>query len=256
MGSRCHGSATGGKAGESIDPGARRPACTQGASDREAPAQTRGREELDSEGPRLTDGSRGTGGEHDPLVSLVLGGARSGKSEVAERLSARYVRGGGVAYIATGALLVGDAGASSDPEWAARVEEHRRRRPGTWQTIELGDHSRLVPTLEQLSVLVLVDSLGAWVAGAPGFDVDTGGLLRALSSRAERGLGTVLVSEEVGMGVHAPTEVGRRFTDVLGALNRDVASGASEVLLVVAGRSLRLPGEPGEVGGGASGGAK
>jgi adenosyl cobinamide kinase/adenosyl cobinamide phosphate guanylyltransferase len=88
---------------------------------------------------------------------------------------------------------------------------------------------------------VLVDSLGTWVARHADLRPDTAGLCAALRARAASGAGaTVVVSEEVGLGVHAPSEAGRRFADVLGTLNRAVAGESDRVLLVVAGRVLPL----------------
>ena len=162
-------------------------------------------------------------------VVLVLGGARSGKSEVGEGLV------GGpktpVTYIATG----GPPDAVADPSWADRVAAHRARRSPAWTTVEAG--ADLVDVLRAAAGAVIVDSLGAWVAGVEGFAVDTAGLCAAL---LERDGHTVVVSDEVGLGVHPPTEVGVAFRDALGDVNRAVAAVADEVLLVVAGRSLPL----------------
>jgi adenosyl cobinamide kinase/adenosyl cobinamide phosphate guanylyltransferase len=122
---------------------------------------------------------------------------------------------------------------------ADRIAVHRRRRPPSWTTVEAG--IALVSALDVADGPVLVDSLGTWVAAHPDLAPDAAGLGDALRARARRGAGpTVLVSEEVGLGVHAPTEVGRRFADALGALNRTVADAADRVLLVVAGRVLPL----------------
>ena len=160
------------------------------------------------------------------MITLVLGGARSGKSAVAERLASRL--GERVTYVATGT-------AGDDADMAARIEAHRRRRPATWTTVEAGDD--LASVVRSLDGPVLVDALGTWVARAHDFAVDGDGLCAALR---ERQGDTVVVSEEVGLGVHPSTEVGRRFRDALGALNQSVAEVADEVLLVVAGRALRL----------------
>jgi len=84
---------------------------------------------------------------------------------------------------------------------------------------------------------VLVDTLGTWVAAHADLRPDVHRLLAALLAR--RG-DTVIVSDEVGLGVHPSTEVGRRFRDVLGDVNTAVADAAGEVLLVVAGRVLPL----------------
>ena len=153
-------------------------------------------------------------------VTLVLGGARSGKSSVAERL----VGDGVVTYVAT-------AVAADMPE---RVAAHRGRRPAHWATVETQD---LLEALCHTAGTVLVDSLTAWVAGAPEFTVNTDGLCRVL---AEREGDAVVVSDEVGLGVHPSTEVGGLFRDALGLVNQAVAAVADEVLLVVAGRALQL----------------
>jgi adenosylcobinamide kinase/adenosylcobinamide-phosphate guanylyltransferase len=158
------------------------------------------------------------------VIALVLGGARSGKSAFAERLAARLPTP--ATYVATGV--------ASDEDMAERIARHRARRPPTWRTVEApGD---LVGGLAPLAGTVLVDSLGAWVAAcdmAP--DVD--GLCALLTARSGD---TVLVSEEVGLGVHPPTLLGVRFRDVLGEVNAAVAGVADDVRLVVAGRGVRL----------------
>jgi adenosyl cobinamide kinase/adenosyl cobinamide phosphate guanylyltransferase len=159
------------------------------------------------------------------VITLVLGGTRSGKSEVAEALAAAAPPP--VTYVATGA--------ATDPDMAARIEAHRARRPGEWTTVEAD--ASLPAVLGGLDGTVLIDSLGTWVAGFPDLVPSTDDLERALRARAGR---TIVVSEEVGLGVHAPTDAGRRFADSLGALNRTIADLADEVLLVIAGRILPL----------------
>ncbi len=162
------------------------------------------------------------------MITLVLGGTRSGKSEVAEGLLPAT---GPVTYVATGQV--------TDPDMERRIDLHRARRPGWWTTVEAG--ADLVAALDQAGGPVLVDSLGTWVAAHDDLAPDVAALVAALRARAARAVGaTVLVSEEVGLGVHPPTEVGRRFADALGALNREVAGVADRVLLVVAGRVLPL----------------
>jgi adenosylcobinamide kinase / adenosylcobinamide-phosphate guanylyltransferase len=161
------------------------------------------------------------------VITLVLGGARSGKSELAERLVAKS--GLGVTYVATGQADEGDA------DMAARIERHRIRRPAEWSTVEAGED--LAAAVVGLPGAVLVDSLGTWLARLEGFKGDFGALAAALTARPGA---TVVVSDEVGLGVHPSTEVGRQFRDALGELNRVVADAADEVLLVVAGRVLRL----------------
>jgi adenosylcobinamide kinase/adenosylcobinamide-phosphate guanylyltransferase len=161
------------------------------------------------------------------MITLVLGGARSGKSAYAERTVARLASP--ITYVAT--LQVRD-----DLDLAGRVEVHRLRRPADWQTVEAGlDLPRIVRATPGT---LLLDSLGPWVAAHDETDaVDALGLCRALS---ERQGDSVVVSEEVGLGVHPSSESGRHFRDALGSLNQAVAVIADQALLVVAGRALRL----------------
>lgn len=160
------------------------------------------------------------------MITLVLGGARSGKSAVAERLAG--AGGAPVTYVATGR-------AGDDADMAARIEAHRRRRPPEWATVESG--LDLPDVLRRTRGTVLVDALGTWIAGTPDLVVPVAALCLALG---ERQGSTILVSDEVGLGVHPSTEIGRRFRDVLGECNHAVADVSDEVLLVVAGRVLPL----------------
>lgn len=162
-------------------------------------------------------------------MTLVLGGSRSGKSELAERLIA--AAGEPVSYVATARLP--EPGADTDFE--ARIAAHRARRPDGWTTIEVADD--LPGVLTALDGAVLVDSLGTWVAGLAGFAADADALCRTL---VERDGVIVLVSDEVGLGVVPATAAGGAYRDALGDVNRAVAAVADDVLLVVAGRCLRL----------------
>jgi adenosyl cobinamide kinase/adenosyl cobinamide phosphate guanylyltransferase len=90
---------------------------------------------------------------------------------------------------------------------------------------------------------VLIDSVGAWVAGMDGFRIDHDRLCTDLRGRVDAsGDLTVVVSEEVGLGVHPPTSVGVAFADAVGTVNQRLAAVSDEVLLVVAGRVLALGG--------------
>lgn len=158
------------------------------------------------------------------MITLVLGGVRSGKSEVAERLAGP----GPGTYLATGLVAPGD------DDFAGRVARHQARRPPSWVTVE---EPRAVPgLLARLHGPVLVDALGTWIANEPRADID--GLVDSLVTR--RG-DTVVVSEEVGLGVHPVTEIGRLFADRLGEANRRIAEVADRCILVVAGRVIDLP---------------
>lgn len=175
------------------------------------------------------------------MIILLLGGARSGKSLVAERLAATLPEP--VTYVATSP----PESVSADADMAARVAAHRARRPASWYTVEPGE--QVCSAVAALPGTLLIDGLGAWVATRPDFDVDIAGLCRVVIAR---GGDTVIVSDEVGLGVHPATDAGRRFRDVLGEVNQAVAAIADDVLLVVAGRTLRLdragPANPGREG--------
>jgi adenosyl cobinamide kinase/adenosyl cobinamide phosphate guanylyltransferase len=161
------------------------------------------------------------------MITLVLGGSRSGKSAVAERLAAALPAP--LTYVATAVIDPADA------DFTARVEAHRRRRPSSWSLVEAG--SRLVPEVRDLPGSILIDALGTWVAATDDFAIDVGGLCDALSARTGD---AVVVSDEVGLGVHPASELGRQFRDVLGEVNQAVAAVADRVLLVIAGRALPL----------------
>jgi adenosyl cobinamide kinase/adenosyl cobinamide phosphate guanylyltransferase len=172
---------------------------------------------------------------------LVLGGARSGKSERAElRLAGEPA----VTYVATGPDGAGD------PEWAARVAAHRARRPAWWRTAETTD---LAGVLRTARGAVLIDGIGTWLAAV--MDEcgawDGGEAARAaLAARTGELAGAwrqtrtcvVAVSDETGLGVVPATPAGRLFRDELGRLNRTLAAESEEAELVVAGRVLPLDG--------------
>ena len=163
------------------------------------------------------------------MITLVLGGARSGKSVVAERMAARLPPP--VTYLATAAVD------PADQDHAARVAAHVARRDPGWRTVECG--ADLVDVLRSTSGSVLVDSLGTWVTSHDDMRADAEALCAALRARTAD---AVLVSEEVGLGVHPSSELGRRFRDAMGAVNAAVAEVSDDVVLVVAGRVLHLEG--------------
>ncbi len=171
------------------------------------------------------------------MMVLVLGGTRSGKSAVAESWIEGLAKGQTVTYLATAFVQ------PTDTDHMARVARHQQRRPDHWVTVEPDDEGgdTLSHALQTVSGPVLLDSLGTWVArhhdGNEDFAIDIAPLLDALAGRTDH---TVVVTEEVGMSVHAPSALGRRYTDVLGALNQRVAGIADRCALVVAGQVLPL----------------
>jgi adenosyl cobinamide kinase/adenosyl cobinamide phosphate guanylyltransferase len=171
---------------------------------------------------------------------LVLGGARSGKSERAELRVAGEPE---VTYVATG----GDG--AGDPEWAARVAAHRARRPAWWRTAETTD---LAGVLAGARGAVLIDGIGPWLAtvmdecGAwdPGAERAREKLAARIAGLTgawrQAGACVVAVSDETGLGVVPATPAGRLFRDELGRLNQALAAESEEAELVVAGRVLPL----------------
>ncbi|GAA3165130.1 bifunctional adenosylcobinamide kinase/adenosylcobinamide-phosphate guanylyltransferase [Planomonospora alba] len=175
-----------------------------------------------------------------PRRTLLLGGARSGKSAEAEL---RLLAEPEVVYVATGPS--GDG----DPEWRERVRAHRERRPAHWGTAETTDVAAL---LESAAAPLLVDGLGTWVAAVLDECGAWEGGPAALAGAEERcdelvaawrrvRTPVVAVSDEVGLGVVPATPGGRLFRDVLGRLNQRLAAESEDVALVVAGRLLPLP---------------
>jgi adenosylcobinamide kinase/adenosylcobinamide-phosphate guanylyltransferase len=170
--------------------------------------------------------------------TLVLGGARSGKSTEAERLLSNTPD---TLYVATG----GDG--STDPEWAERIAKHRSRRPVSWGLTETID---LVPLLESDGPPLLIDCLTLWLArtmdacdiwdhpehlGQVEQRIDE--LAAAWSSTPRQ---VVAVSNEVGSGV-VPADAGTRlFRDLMGRLNATVSRESDTVLWCVAGRTIAL----------------
>lgn len=218
--------------------------------DHDAPAGPELRRRLAAVGARaVADGETVIVGEDRalpevPRRTLLLGGARSGKSAEAERRLAAYP---GVLYVATGGAREGD------PEWAARVTAHRERRPASWQTVETCD---LAPLLARDGAPLLIDCLSLWLTDA----MDAVGAWddarwadggeHALRERVDdlvaavraTGRRVVAVSNEVGSGVVPATASGRRFRDELGRLNAAFADQCEQVLLVVAGLVMPLRG--------------
>ena len=165
----------------------------------------------------------------------MLGGVRSGKSRWAEQQLAGQAR---VDYLAT-------AVDRDDADWARRIAEHRQRRPAHWRTVQTLD---VAAALAAPAAALLVEDLGNWLARTidrtGGWDGDLSGLRAAAAELASAWRAcpgrVVLVSNEVGSGIHPESRAGRIFADELGRLNTELAAHADEVVLVVAGLPLWL----------------
>jgi adenosyl cobinamide kinase/adenosyl cobinamide phosphate guanylyltransferase len=166
------------------------------------------------------------------LVTLVLGGARSGKSRYAEGL---------VAALPPPWVYVATAGAGDD-EMAERIATHRARRGPQWQTIEAPrDLGTALKSCR--STPVLVDCLTLWLSNLMLAEAD----IEAEVTHLETALAAMtapvaLVSNEVGYGIVPDYPLGRRFRDHQGILNQRIAARADRVVLVVAGLPLAVKG--------------
>ncbi|MCZ3387115.1 MAG: bifunctional adenosylcobinamide kinase/adenosylcobinamide-phosphate guanylyltransferase [Actinomycetia bacterium] len=173
-----------------------------------------------------------------PHRTLVLGGARSGKSRYAESLLAAAEH---VTYIATAPPRPGD------DEWAARVAEHRTRRPDHWTTVETGDVATVLLDASRGDLLLVdcftlwltrvMDDAGAWSGDLTLIDKQIDRLVDAWRATQAQ---VVAVSNEVGQGVVPATPSGRLFRDTQGRLNAAIARDSDDVVLMVAGRPVPL----------------
>jgi adenosylcobinamide kinase / adenosylcobinamide-phosphate guanylyltransferase len=167
-----------------------------------------------------------------PPVTLILGGARSGKSCYAERLVENTASRG--TYCATA-----EAG---DAEMAERIAAHRARRGPFWRTVEAPlVLASAIAAHAQPERPILVDCLTLWMSNlllaGKRADEEAGALRSALRKAAGP---VVLVSNEVGMGLVPETRLGRRFRDAAGSLNQEIAALADCVVFIAAGLPLVL----------------
>ena len=164
-------------------------------------------------------------------VTLLIGGVRSGKSSLAVEIGRRH--DGDVVFVATAE--------SFDDDMRSRIQHHRDERPD-WPTIEapleLAEAIATAPT----APLMIVDCITVWVNNAMHHrrEIAAEPVIAAL---VERSGPSVVITNEVGLGVHPETEMGRRYRDELGRVNQALAGAASATLLLIAGKALRL-GDP------------
>jgi adenosylcobinamide kinase/adenosylcobinamide-phosphate guanylyltransferase len=167
-------------------------------------------------------------------LTVLLGGARSGKSSLA--VARARALGAPVVFVATAEAL--------DAEMEERVARHRAERDPAWTTVEEPLHPERALAELPAETCAVLDCLSLWVANLVQRDVSEEEIVRrsreaAASAAARPGL-TIAVSNEVGMGVVPEFELGRRYRDALGRVNAAWTEHADEALLVVAGRTLEL----------------
>ena len=167
-------------------------------------------------------------------MTLLLGGARSGKSALAERLAARW----------DGPVTVVVTAQARDAEMAERIRRHRARRPAGWRTIEEPLDLEAALAKAPAEAQVVLDCLTLWVSNLveQGLtDEQVGQLARsAAAAAAARAAPTVVVSNEVGSGIVPADPLSRRYRDLLGQVNAVWAAAAGQALLLVAGRAVPL----------------
>jgi adenosyl cobinamide kinase/adenosyl cobinamide phosphate guanylyltransferase len=166
-------------------------------------------------------------------ITFLVGGARSGKSNLSVEMGNRHK--GPVVFVATAEPF--------DDDLRERIRRHRDERPD-WPTIE--EPLDLAGALDQAAAdaLVIVDCLTVWVGNLFAHEPDAA--LRAqryaafVAAAQRRNGPTIVVSNEVGLGIHPEQAMAREYRDELGRLNQSVASAAARTLFLVAGRAMRL----------------
>lgn len=170
-------------------------------------------------------------------VTLVLGGARSGKSRYAQQLAEQSQR---VVFVATAK--------ASDDEMHAKIERHKEDRPKEWLTVEEPLELRKVLTEHEVdSDVIVIDCLTIYTANLMEAEGENSAAIdhriEALCETLQKvQCNIVLVSNEVGSGVHPVSTLGRAYRDLLGEVNQRVARIADDVVLMVAGLPLALKG--------------
>lgn len=168
------------------------------------------------------------------MICLITGGARSGKSSYAQK--AALALSNNPVYVATSNV------AEDDEEFAARVQRHRNERDDRWTTYEEPMDLAKLPLAGRVAV---IDCVTLWLTNFFTFyDQDVELSLQAMQKEIDHLVTTdahiFIVSNEIGMGLHATTEVGRRFTDLQGWTNQYIAQKADKVVFMVAGIPLNI----------------
>jgi adenosylcobinamide kinase / adenosylcobinamide-phosphate guanylyltransferase len=175
-------------------------------------------------------------------LTLILGGARSGKSALGQRMAGE--RGPRVLFVATAT--------AGDEEMAARIAAHKASRPEHWRTLEAPTRVGACIQKEGPAFdVVLIDCLTLWAANMLATPTDSAmeekmgrtwqaemdELLAAYSASSAE---WIVISNEVGLGLVPPSPLGREYRDALGRINQRLATQADEVLFLVAGLPLRI----------------
>lgn len=167
-------------------------------------------------------------------LTLLTGGARSGKSVLAVRMAS--AGGGPVVFVATAE--------PRDDEMAARIDEHRASRPASWTTVEEPHDIAGAIAGAPVDAFVVVDCVTVWVSNMLERGDDRAGIVSHARAAADaavgRGSPVVVVTNEVGSGIVPMHPETRAYRDLMGEVNATFATAAERVLLVVAGRAVTL----------------
>jgi adenosylcobinamide kinase/adenosylcobinamide-phosphate guanylyltransferase len=169
------------------------------------------------------------------MLTVLLGGARSGKSVLAIEIADRT--GAGVTYLATSPEIPGD------DDLAERIASHRAERPSSWTTVE--EQLDIVDALARVDTdVVILDCLTVWTGNMLHHGRDESAVLAeseaAISVIRDRKLDAVVVSNEVGLGIVPVNELAREYRDVLGRVNQRWVAAADRALFMAAGRAVPL----------------
>lgn len=177
-------------------------------------------------------------------ITLILGGARSGKSSYALKLAEESRKS--VTFIATAQAF--------DDEMSARIQKHKAERPASWETLELPLH--IAPSVSQIkSDVVILDCITLWVTNllmqfvnddlvdeAPFMQVSQAETEKLLAAIRNTELDWLIVSNEVGLSLVPPYQMGRVYRDALGWVNQRLAQEADKVIFMVAGIPMNVKG--------------
>jgi adenosylcobinamide kinase/adenosylcobinamide-phosphate guanylyltransferase len=168
-------------------------------------------------------------------LTLLVGGARSGKSDLAVQIGARHPDQDAVTFVATAQRF--------DDDMSTRIDRHRAERP-PWPTVEAPVDLAGAVTAVQAEHLLIIDCLTLWVSNLMleqwSEEAVRDASAATAAAAAARSGPTVVVSNEVGLGIHPGNELGRQYRDLLGQVNRQWAGAAGRSMFLVAGRALPL----------------
>ena len=169
------------------------------------------------------------------MLTVLLGGARSGKSTAALRIAERS--DGAVCFVATSPRIAGDA------DLTRRIEAHRAERPIGWRTIE-AELDLAAAIAAAGDAHTIVDCLTVWLGNLLHHGRNDDEILAAstaaLTATIERTADTTVVTNEVGLGIVPADAMTRRYRDLLGRINQQWVGASDRALLLIAGRALPL----------------